>query len=218
MFIDLLDALRCPSDHDETWLVARIDRMVGRYIADGSLGCPVCRQEFPVRDFVAYFSEELASVTPVVVRAGTPDDQLTRLAALLDLGAPGGFVGVAGSRAADAAALATAFDVQCVVVNPSPGATSAEGCSVLHCAGRVPLAAGALRALAYDAHVAADERLLASLVRAVRPGGRLLAPASLPHPPGVRELARDETEWVGVSEAPPMIIPLSRGGSGSPVG
>jgi hypothetical protein len=58
--------------------------------------------------------------------------------------------------------------------------------------------------------------MLASLVRAVRPGGRVLAPASTPRPEGVRELARDDDEWVGVAELPSSLIPLARRGSSSP--
>lgn len=215
MFIDLLDALRCPADHDETWLVARIDKMAGRYIAEGSLGCPVCRREYAIREYVAYFSESFAASAPAEPVVGTADDRLTRVAALLDLGAPGGFVGLAGSVSEDAVALALTFDVQAVIMNPPFAVKRGEGCSVLRCGDRAPLAAGSLRALAYDKHVAADEALVTSLVRAVRSGGRVLAPVSVPRPDGVRELARDEEEWVGVAETPSPFIPLSRRGSSS---
>lgn len=218
MFIDLLDALRCPADHDETWLVARIDKMAGRYIAEGSLGCPVCRREYAIRKFVTYFTESFAASAPVEPVVLTTDDRLTRVAALLDLGAPGGFVGLAGNAAEVAIALALAFDVQTVLLNPPFAVEPSEGCSVVRCGGRAPLAAGSLRALAYDKHVAADEALVTSLVRAVRSGGRVLAPEPVPRPDGVRELARDEKEWVGVAETPSPFIPLSRRGSGSSTG
>jgi hypothetical protein len=37
MFIELVDALRCPVPHEESWLVASADRMEARHIVDGTL-------------------------------------------------------------------------------------------------------------------------------------------------------------------------------------
>ena len=45
MFIELVDALRCPVAHAESWLVAAAIRMEARHIVDGTLGCPVCSAE-----------------------------------------------------------------------------------------------------------------------------------------------------------------------------
>jgi len=42
----------------------------------------------------------------------------------------------------------------------------------------------------------ASRVMLESIVRAVRLGGRVLAPATVPIPDGLRELARDDEEWV----------------------
>src|SRR6476620_4400515 len=55
MFIELVDALRCPNTHEESWLVASADRMEARHIVSGSLGCPICKSEFPIRDGVVDF-------------------------------------------------------------------------------------------------------------------------------------------------------------------
>lgn len=50
-------------------------------------------------------------------------------------------------------------------------------------------------------------------VRAVQQGGRMIAPADVPVPDDVRELARDEDEWVGeVRVAASGLVPLRRGG------
>src|SRR5688572_33340449 len=55
VFIELIDSLRCPVDHDESWLVASIVERSGRDIVAGTLGCPVCRAEYPIRDSIAVF-------------------------------------------------------------------------------------------------------------------------------------------------------------------
>ena len=50
MFIELVDSLRCPNDHAETWLVATCDAMRGRDIVTGTLGCPICRAQYAIVD------------------------------------------------------------------------------------------------------------------------------------------------------------------------
>lgn len=209
MFIDLVDHLRCPQAHEESWLVVAVERMAGRYIQQGSLGCPVCRARFPIRDFVAQFTNEPGGVAGGGWFLTTHPDSLTRLAALCGLTQGGGFVALTPHWASLAAPLALTYDVQCVVVDPAGTATPGDGVSVLHVAAPVPLAAGALRALALGGE---REALVPSLVRAVRAGGRVLAPAMHPVPDGVREIARDEREWVGersAGESP--LVTLVRG-------
>ena len=41
MFIELIDTLRCPTPHDESWLVLAADRMAARHVVEGTVGCPV---------------------------------------------------------------------------------------------------------------------------------------------------------------------------------
>ncbi len=50
MFIELTDHLRCPEDHEEQFLVLLPDRLDGRSVKEGQLGCPVCGRTFAVRD------------------------------------------------------------------------------------------------------------------------------------------------------------------------
>ena len=84
--------------------------------------------------------------------------------------------------------------------------TGAPGMSVLRCDGEIPLAAGAARAMAIDD---ADSARVVSAVHATRANGRVLAPVSVELPPGVRELARDTTVWVGERErVPPPLVTL----------
>ena len=46
MFIELTDHLRCPADHEESYLVLLPDRMDGRSVREGRLGCPVCGRTY----------------------------------------------------------------------------------------------------------------------------------------------------------------------------
>ena len=51
MFVEIIDLLRCPNAHAESWLVAAAARTVGRHIVEGTLGCPVCEAEMEMRRF-----------------------------------------------------------------------------------------------------------------------------------------------------------------------
>ena len=52
MFIELTDHLRCPADHDESFLVLLPDKMDGRSVRTGQLGCPVCGRTYAVMEGV----------------------------------------------------------------------------------------------------------------------------------------------------------------------
>jgi uncharacterized protein YbaR (Trm112 family) len=203
MFVDLIEHLRCPAAHDESWLVAAVERMAGRYVSLGSLGCPVCQATYDIRDFVAHFAPARAATTLVRQTQRPEDDAVVRLAALLDLRAAGGFVGLAGGWAPYAAPLALAFDVQCVVFDRAGLGVPGDGVSVLSVGERIPLAPGSLRALALDSASTA----ISFAVHAVRAGGRVTGPTALVIPEGVNELARDATDWVGevVADASPLV-------------
>src|SRR5688572_10448973 len=100
MFIELVDSLRCPNAHEDTWLVAAPSRMAGRYILTGTLGCPVCRAEYEIREGIAEMGAGVES-------ARIPGDEQSalRLAAFLDLTDASGVVLLAGTWANDASAL-----------------------------------------------------------------------------------------------------------------
>jgi hypothetical protein len=158
--------------------------MVGRHIVEGRLGCPVCEAVYPITAGAVLFTPP-----PTLRQTGDPDDVL-RTAALLDLADPGGVVVLVGSWSAYARPLTTVVDAHVLVIDPT---VATKGVSVIHAGGVVPLAAGSVRAGATD-----DP---SGLVRALRPGGRLVAPATAAVPDGVTELARDERHWVGQTTA-----------------
>jgi hypothetical protein len=196
MFIELVDALRCPVPHEESWLVAAATRMAFRHIVDGTLGCPVCRAEYPVTRGVVDFRRAPHGLLP----AGTaPDEeQATRLAAFLDLTDRIGFAVLLGPWSVQAPLLRALVETPLIVVDPPGGTEGEPGISAIRCDGVLPLAAGAARGIAVDG--GSDARI-ASAVRATRPKGRLVAPASIALPEGVTELARDEAVWVAERQA-----------------
>lgn len=195
MFIELVDALRCPVPHEESWLVAAAMRMEARHIVDGTIGCPVCSAEYPIVRGVVDF-RRATGYAPAAAEASTPDDAL-RIAALLGLSDAQGFAVLLGSWGSHATELGAVTELPLVLVDPPADVTGSPGISVLRTDGLVPLAVGAARAMALDAGDAARQE---SAVRATRTKGRILAPARVAVPEGVKELARDDRAWVGERE------------------
>lgn len=209
MFIELVDALRCPSPHEESWLVVSADRMVARHIVDGTLGCPVCRAEYPIRSGVVDFRR--GATVPMSPSVPADAGQAIRLAAFLDLSDALGFAVLVGQQGSHALILRGEVETPLVLVDPPEGVEGEPGISVIRCDGELPLAAGAARGVAIDAGSAA---LAASAVRATRVKGRVVAPVTVPVPAGVRELARDDREWVGeraTNDSPLITLHVRRG-------
>lgn len=188
MFLPLIDRLRCLNGHEDTWLVASIDRVEARDVIDGTLGCPVCSAEYGIRDGVALFGD--APVTPD--QAPSSSDAL-RLAAALDLTDARMTAILHGSWGAHAAILRGLSPVQMLLVNPPLGVTSGDGISIVR-APVAPVAPGWADAVAIGR--GASAAMAASLRTSLRGGGRLLAAAESDIPPGFAELARDDEVWV----------------------
>lgn len=190
MFIPLVDVLRCPVPHEETWLVASIERAESRDIREGTLGCPKCLAEYAVREGVVMFSETVARGAFAAPR----ENEATRLAAVLDLTDPRMTALLHGAWGAHAPLMGGVSPAQLLLVNPPEGVVSGDGISIV-LADRAPLAQRSVDAVAIGAD--ASEPMIASLLLALRGGKRVLAPASVAVPEGVRELARDADVWVG---------------------
>jgi uncharacterized protein YbaR (Trm112 family) len=213
MFIELVDDLRCPRPHEETWLVASTNRTEGRDIIEGTLGCPICRAEYPIRSGVVWFGEGEQAPSRLSNRAIPPDPELAiRLAAFLDLSDAQGFALLAGAWGPVAQLLQRVVPTHLVLLNPRPHVVAGNGISVLEIAAGIPLADATCRAVALD-DARADAGDLDAAVRVLRPRGRLVAPAATPLPSGVIELARDGHLWVAERAGPPpRLVPLqSRG-------
>ena len=192
MFAELIDALRCPRPHEDSWLVAFAERTEDRDIVAGTLGCPVCQAEYAIVDGVVRF----AAAAPAP-REAPSDETAMRLAAFLALTEPSMVAILAGSWGSHASAVRDVAPAQLLLLDPPTGAALGGGVSAIEAPGAVPLAPGAVHAAAVDAAHAA---VMGEIVRVVKGGGRILAPTSLAVPPGVREIARDEVVWVGLVE------------------
>lgn len=201
MFIELVDALRCPTPHEESWLVAAATRMAFRHIVEGTLGCPICHAQYPIHRGVVDFRR--APHTAAIPDAPPDEEQATRLAAFLDLTDRAGFALLLGSWSVHAPLLRALVETPLIVVDPPEDMEGEPGISVIRCDGALPLAAGAARGTAIDDGT--DARV-ASAVRATRVKGRLVAPVSVAVPPEVKELARDDVVWV--AEREPAASPL----------
>jgi len=233
MHVDLVEALRCPRGHEESWLVAATDVVTERRIIRGTIGCPVCGAEWRIEegelDFDAAvqmpsaassaalpvrqpLSQNPAGATVATAQPDTPtlEASALRMAALLDLRDTTGAVVLFGEAARVADALASLTGVLVLAVNAPPGVGTRH--SRLRVLRALPLGVGTVRGGALD-HAHASTSWMSSVVRAVQQSGRIIAPAVVPVPDDVRELARDEDEWVGEARvAASGLIPLRRGG------
>ena len=201
MYIELVDALRCPRAHAPTWMVAAATETRARCLVRGTLGCPICEAEFVLEDGVVRFDDRPDGARRA--RVGAPSgadasEQTMRLAAFLDLTTAGGIIAVGGEWDAALDGLLDFTDLRALVLEPTAAWRPREPFGAVQ-GGGVPVAAGALRGVALDAHTADDARLAAAVL-ALQPRGRLVAPAHASLPDGVRELARDEHHWVAERE------------------
>lgn len=188
----MVDALRCPRAHRESHLVAAADRTEGRDIVTGVLGCPECKAEFPVIKGVAHFEVQRAATRG---RAVAPSmDRATRLAAFLDLTDPAGYVLLIGEWGSLARLLQSVTERHLLLVNAPEGIASGSGVSLIVTGKVLPLAPAGTGALALDRWV--GEAQADSATRAVRPGGRILGPLTVPRPAGTTEITRDTELWI----------------------
>ena len=205
MFVDIIEALRCPRPHDESQLVVAAGRVVERHILDGTLGCPACGAEFKISAGITTFAIPARPTPPT--RADTTLG--LRVAAFLELTDAKGFAILWGTWGAQVDAIQRVSDTPMLLINPAPG-FGGEPAGVLLCGDVAPLAPGSARAAALDADMTPAQ--IASVARAVRSGGRLIGPVSLALPTGVTEVARDETLWVGEKPGSVRFVELKKGG------
>lgn len=202
MFVELLESLRCPREHEAAPLVASATRTEHRHILEGVLGCPVCRAEFPVRDGILRLGE-----APPAPAEPASMEVAMRIAAFLELSDASGFALLCGSWGGQASTLAQLTETPVVLVNPPAGIR--DGAAVIITPDRLPLAPGAARGAALDA--GQPRALVESALDAVRDGGRVIGPAVMPVPAGLTEIARDDRHWLAerVAASPP-VSPLIR--------
>ena len=189
MFIPLVDVLRCTRPHEETWLVASIDRAEDRDILEGTLGCPSCLAEYPIHDGIVSFESSVAR--PEFLQPSESD--VLRLAAALDLVDPRMTAVLHGSWGSCAPLIRGVSPVPLLLVNPPEGIASGDGISIV-LSSVAPIAAAAVNGVAVDARV--TDAMIGSLARSLRGGGRMVGPIALTLPESLVEIARDDELWV----------------------
>lgn len=192
MFIELTDHLRCPAAHPESYLVLIPDRMAGRHVATGLLGCPICQAEYPIVDGVARMGEPPAAPA---VTGEVPGPEA--LLAFLGIEGPGGYVALVGEAARVAPGLAALLPgVHLALVNPPGEVPAGEGWSALE-AGRLPLKARSMRGVVLGAPAGDDPAWVAAGIGAVLPGLRAAGHGAPPAVEGFELLAAAGGWWVG---------------------
>ena len=195
MFIELTEFLRCPFPHDEMHLIVVPDRMVGRMVVEGTIGCPVCRREFPVREGIALFDGQTREETEP---APADPSLVEAVRALLGLANPGGYVVLVGSAAGLAPGLAGLLGgVHFIGVNAPRSIEAAPPLSLLVHRSSLPLRRSMARGIVLGGEVAVSPWLEEG-VRVVLDGLRLVALRPDVHAPaGAAPLASGQGLWVG---------------------
>lgn len=209
MFIELLDLLRCPRAHDDTWLVASFEKVSNRFVEQGILGCPICSAQYPIEAGVADFSGGVSSPSCEDQRAAAShrrEELATRAGAFLDATEPGATVILGGVWAYAAEQLADLAQVRVFALNPPEGVTETASVGLARVAADIPLASESCLGVALDAWF--NSGIIAAAVRAVRPGGRIVGPVAIPPPVELSVLAQDDDYWV--ARTAPLVIPLRR--------
>jgi uncharacterized protein YbaR (Trm112 family) len=188
--IVLTDLLTCPRCGPDFGLILLAERMEGRQVIEGRLGCANCRDEYPIHDG----EPDLRLVPPTAAWTPASGDaeRALRYAALLGVGHAPGTVLVYG---ADAGLLGGIRDLlpNARVLGAGPGAlpgAGADGVDWAVVGDRIPLRSGSLRGLAFA--LPPGEALLDEALRVLAPGAHLVVD---PAPPGLTAgLARKGVE------------------------
>ena len=191
MFIELADHLRCPSEHDEQFLVLLPDRTEDRWVRAGHLGCPVCGRAFTLEDGALNTGDAPAGpCRPTTLTGGA-------VAALSGLGGPGGYLVLIGGVGSVWDSLRDAVPaVGLVAVNPAPAVRDGPGVSVLR-SGRIPLRSSSMRAVVLGPGYAGDAAWVGEAMRVTLPGLRIVGESDPPALADLEILATADGCWVG---------------------
>jgi uncharacterized protein YbaR (Trm112 family) len=209
VFIEMLDLLRCINAHEETWLVASLKAISNRFVLDGTLGCPVCHAEYPIRKGIADFTRgpELGHALMDDSQSRENREELaTRIGAFLNATEPGATLVLGGTWAEAAQELSVMTDTRVLALNPSKRVEESETVGLIRVSSKIPLAPGSVLGVALDASFPAEAIL--SAVKVIRAGGRVVAPVGIQPTGDLAVLASDERYWVG--EKTVEMVPLRR--------
>jgi uncharacterized protein YbaR (Trm112 family) len=209
VFIELLDLLRCPQPHDDTWLVASFNNVNNRFVETGTLGCPICGTQYPIAAGVVDFSGGLTVPSCDQSRSAANhrrEELATRAGAFLDATEPGATVVLGGVWAYAAEELSELAEVRVIALNAEPDVKETASVGLVRVATEVPVAADSCLGVAIDTWF--NSAIVDAAVRAVRPGGRVVGPSAIAPPVELAVLAQDADYWV--ARKTPTLIPLRK--------
>lgn len=177
MHLLLTDRLSCPRCGPKFGLILLADRMDDRRIVDGTLGCPNCRDGFPVRDgFGDLRAPPRGELRPGRAGPPCPPDPASafRLQALLGVTEGPGTLLLVGAPARNAHALAQAIPGVEVVALDADLATWPDAPRVSRMTARpgIPLFSRTLRGVVVDGGL--GDAWLAEAARVVAPLSRVV--------------------------------------------
>ena len=215
----MIDLLRCVNEHEDTWLVASFRQITNRMVIEGTLGCPICSAEYEIINGVPDFArgERQNPATPTApedrqlgaLGGAAGSDELilaTRAGAYLDATQPGATIVLGGTWANAAQQLAEMADARVIVLNAPGRVRETERVGLVRVGTRIPLATNSVHGAALDASFLPVA--LEAALRTVKPGGRVVGPASSNPPSQSTVLARDQSNWVAEKAA--EMIPIRR--------
>jgi hypothetical protein len=206
MRLELAERLRCPNAHLPTPLVVVSREKRDRDLREGVAGCPVCRLEARITGGHLRFEGDAPA--PAFTATGAAPE-LERVVALLGLAEPGGALLLTGRYAALAEPLAALIEATVVVMHADAPSASDQVAAVLGALTRVPFTDATFRGAALDDGT--PQALVEDAARTVVSQGRVLGAGNLPLPGGLKELARDDREWIAARVLVGPIVELKRG-------
>jgi hypothetical protein len=195
MFIELTDHLRCPVDHDESFLVLLPDTIEGRSVRAGQLGCPICGRTFELADGVLDTGDAPSSHPLNTQSALTPE----AATALVGLAGPGGYLVLVGQLAVLCRELSEVSPgIGLVAINPETNVRDEPGISVLR-SGRIPLKSRSMRGVVLSRPFADDRHWVSEAARVVLPGLRIVGEGAEPPADIIDLMASAGGVWVGTA-------------------
>lgn len=185
MHIELIDLLRCPKDHEETWLVAALTAIQDRFVIKAKLGCPVCGASYSISHGIADLRVQPGDHSPK--HAGANSDEAVRIAALLNLTRPGSVAVLEGDYAAFAQTVSDMTESRIIAINPNTPVEDSETVATVLCDAKIPLGTDTVIGV-----VCETSSVVQDLPRVLRNGGRALLPADAVIPAGLKEITRDD--------------------------
>jgi len=176
MHLLLTDRLACPRCGPAFGLILLADRMEDRRVLEGALGCPNCRERYPVQGGAADLRPPPRRTLPAVPPSpGDPDPADTlRVAALLGITEGPAHILVAGDALPHAPALSRLIpELEVLVVEPPAMAwEETPGITRMHVGPQLPLQSRSMRGVVLGSD--GVDPFLEEGMRVLASGGRLV--------------------------------------------